>query len=174
MSPSKPSVTPITRQAYFWMAHFVAARITAFKPGQSPPPVEMPIVLISAIVMCEERSIVTRRKRERNLETKGGASCLLGCDDRARTRASGDAPDRVQRIAGGDGEDRNIVIGGIRHEYEAARGIDGNVGRRLPGGEWRAAYGGQGAIDIHSPGRKVVAAGVRRKNVFSRSAAGNG
>ena len=25
MSPSKPSVTPITRQAYFWMAHFVAA-----------------------------------------------------------------------------------------------------------------------------------------------------
>jgi len=26
------------------MAHFVAARITALRPGQSPPPVEMPIV----------------------------------------------------------------------------------------------------------------------------------
>src|SRR5690242_5502511 len=117
----------MTRQAYFWMAHFVAARITAFKPGQSPPPVEMPIVLMSAIGMCEERSIVTREKRERNLETEGGASCLLRCDDRARTRASGDAPHSVQRIAGSDGEDRNVVIGGIRYEYEAPGGIYGNV-----------------------------------------------
>jgi hypothetical protein len=31
------------------MAHLVAARITAFNPGQSPPPVEMPIVRMSLI-----------------------------------------------------------------------------------------------------------------------------
>ena len=42
--PSKPSSMPRTFHPYFMMAQFTAARITAFKPGQSPPPVQIPIV----------------------------------------------------------------------------------------------------------------------------------
>jgi hypothetical protein len=38
---------PITWQPYFCTAHLTTARITAFSPGQSPPPVQMPMVRTS-------------------------------------------------------------------------------------------------------------------------------
>src|SRR4029077_17778560 len=45
--PSKPSGMPITFQPYLRIAALVAARITALRPGASPPPVAMPIERIS-------------------------------------------------------------------------------------------------------------------------------
>src|SRR6202007_1733089 len=43
MRPSKPSGMPITFHPYLMMAALVAARMTALRPGASPPPVPMPI-----------------------------------------------------------------------------------------------------------------------------------
>jgi hypothetical protein len=37
---------PMTRRPYSPTAVFTAARMTAFNPGASPPPVTMPIVFI--------------------------------------------------------------------------------------------------------------------------------
>jgi hypothetical protein len=48
MIPLNPFVTPITRQPYSSRAVRTTARITAFKPGQSPPPVLTPIVRFDA------------------------------------------------------------------------------------------------------------------------------
>src|SRR3989338_967623 len=46
-SPSKPSSMPITSQLYFTNADFTTLRITAFRPGQSPPPVNTPIFFMA-------------------------------------------------------------------------------------------------------------------------------
>src|ERR1700739_2575358 len=43
MSPSKQSGMPITFHPYLMMAALVAARITALRPGASPPPVPIPM-----------------------------------------------------------------------------------------------------------------------------------
>src|SRR5271166_984640 len=51
--PSKPSGTPMTFHLYLRMADFTAARMTALRPGASPPPVQMPIHLISDIVRVQ-------------------------------------------------------------------------------------------------------------------------
>src|SRR5438270_902273 len=45
--PSKPSGMPITFHLYLRMAHLTAARMTALRPGASPPPVQMPMQWIS-------------------------------------------------------------------------------------------------------------------------------
>jgi hypothetical protein len=45
-SPSKLSSIPMTRRLYSVTAVFTTARITAFNPGASPPPVTNPIVRI--------------------------------------------------------------------------------------------------------------------------------
>src|ERR1041385_4370585 len=79
MRPSKPSVIPMTRQPYFWMAHLVAARITAFNPGQSPPPVEIPIVRMSFIGMVRKTgycAAAPRRKHAKSTDTQLGAVAL--------------------------------------------------------------------------------------------------
>src|ERR1035437_2652861 len=47
MSPSKPSGMPMTFHLCLRMAALVAARITALRPGASPPPVAMPIQRMS-------------------------------------------------------------------------------------------------------------------------------
>src|ERR1700677_42532 len=47
MRPSKPSGMPMTFQPWLRMAAFVAARMTALRPGASPPPVAMPMHLMS-------------------------------------------------------------------------------------------------------------------------------
>src|SRR5260370_3324008 len=41
--PSKPSGMPMTFHLYFRMAALVAARMTALRPGASPPPVAIPM-----------------------------------------------------------------------------------------------------------------------------------
>src|SRR5690242_5222326 len=43
-SPSKPSSMPITRMPCSHVAVLTTARITALRPGASPPPVRIPIV----------------------------------------------------------------------------------------------------------------------------------
>src|SRR4030088_404508 len=47
--PSKPSGMPITFHPYLRMAALVAARMTALRPGASPPPVAIPMQRISDI-----------------------------------------------------------------------------------------------------------------------------
>src|SRR5580700_10572849 len=47
--PSKPSGMPMTFHPYLRMAALVAARITAFRPGASPPPVAIPMQRMSDI-----------------------------------------------------------------------------------------------------------------------------
>src|ERR1700690_1490536 len=49
--PSKPSGMPMTCQRYLRMADLTAARMTEFRPGASPPPVQMPIRRMSDIVV---------------------------------------------------------------------------------------------------------------------------
>src|SRR5205823_8595488 len=49
ISPSKPSGMPMTLHLYFRNAHLTAARMTALRPGASPPPVHIPIHRISVI-----------------------------------------------------------------------------------------------------------------------------
>src|SRR5713101_4111343 len=49
MRPSKPSGMPMTFHPYLIIAALVAARMTAFRPGASPPPVPMPIQRMSDI-----------------------------------------------------------------------------------------------------------------------------
>src|SRR5947207_4176916 len=53
--PSKPSGMPITFHLYLRKAHLTAARMTALRPGASPPPVQMPIQRISGMVMVHRR-----------------------------------------------------------------------------------------------------------------------
>ena len=48
MSPSKPSSIPITRIPCSHVAVLTTARITAFSPGASPPPVEIAIRMAAA------------------------------------------------------------------------------------------------------------------------------
>jgi len=43
INPSKPSLMPTTRQPYRKIAARTTPRMTAFNPGQSPPPLETPI-----------------------------------------------------------------------------------------------------------------------------------
>ncbi len=45
--PSKLSSRPMTSQ-WKWVADLTTARMTAFSPGASPPPVRMPILLRGA------------------------------------------------------------------------------------------------------------------------------
>ncbi len=45
----------MTSHLYLRMAHFTTARMTAFKPGQSPPPVLMPILRISGMLVSREQ-----------------------------------------------------------------------------------------------------------------------
>src|SRR5579863_736652 len=47
--PSKPSGMPMTFHPYFRMAALVAARMTALRPGASPPPVAIPMQRMSDI-----------------------------------------------------------------------------------------------------------------------------
>src|SRR5580704_11697341 len=47
MRPSKPSGMPMTFHPYLMMAALVAARMTALRPGASPPPVLMPMQRMS-------------------------------------------------------------------------------------------------------------------------------
>src|SRR5580693_7107550 len=49
MRPSKPSGMPMTFHPYLMMAALVAARITALRPGASPPPVPIPMQRMSDI-----------------------------------------------------------------------------------------------------------------------------
>jgi hypothetical protein len=51
MRPSKPSGMPMTFHPYLRMAALVAARMTALRPGASPPPVAIPIQRMSDIGM---------------------------------------------------------------------------------------------------------------------------
>jgi hypothetical protein len=51
ISPLKPFVTPITRQPFSMIAFLTTARITAFNPGQSPPPLTTPIVRVNPVVI---------------------------------------------------------------------------------------------------------------------------
>src|SRR5438132_11784940 len=60
MSPSKPSWMPMTFHLCFRTADFTAARITAFSPGQSPPPVVIAIVL-TLVMPHRENAIVANR-----------------------------------------------------------------------------------------------------------------
>ena len=46
ISPSNPSLMPMTRQPCPKIAARTAPRMTAFSPGQSPPPLAMPMVWI--------------------------------------------------------------------------------------------------------------------------------
>ena len=48
--PSKPSGMPMTFHLYFRKAHFAAARMTALRPGASPPPVQIPMQRMSDMV----------------------------------------------------------------------------------------------------------------------------
>src|SRR5437879_890175 len=50
MSPSKPSGMPMTFHLYLRMAALTTARMTAFRPGASPPPVPMPMQRMSDIL----------------------------------------------------------------------------------------------------------------------------
>src|ERR1700730_12603433 len=59
MRPSKPSGMPITFHPYLMIAALVAARITALRPGASPPPVPMPIQR-----MLDIGKIVVGRRQE--------------------------------------------------------------------------------------------------------------
>ena len=43
-NPAKPSSIPITSISYFLIQALATPRITAFSPGQSPPPVKIPIL----------------------------------------------------------------------------------------------------------------------------------
>ena len=42
--PSQPSATPKTRPLWTLIVFWTTARMTAFKPGQSPPPVRTPML----------------------------------------------------------------------------------------------------------------------------------
>src|SRR5712692_7512597 len=50
ISASKPFMTPSTRQPYSQIAVFTTARITAFSPAQSPPPLATPIVRMVVVI----------------------------------------------------------------------------------------------------------------------------
>src|SRR5438270_13684080 len=63
MRPSKPSGMPMTFYPYLMMAALVAARMTALRPGASPPPVPMPIqrmLDIGKIVVGRQSLVVGR------------------------------------------------------------------------------------------------------------------
>ncbi len=47
-SPSNPSMMPVTSQPYLKMAVLVTARMTALRPGASPPPERTPIRMITS------------------------------------------------------------------------------------------------------------------------------
>jgi hypothetical protein len=58
MSPSKPSSIPKTSHPYSLMAVFTAARMTALRPGQSPPRVRRPIrCIVSDIAMTSSEKL---------------------------------------------------------------------------------------------------------------------
>src|SRR5579863_10297969 len=58
MRPSKPSGMPMTFHPYLIMAALVAARMTALRPGASPPPVPMPIQRMLDIGVVVGRIVV--------------------------------------------------------------------------------------------------------------------
>src|SRR5271166_5373246 len=60
MRPSKPSGMPMTFHLYLRMAALVAARMTALRPGASPPPVAIPIQRMSGIGTCRWSFVVGR------------------------------------------------------------------------------------------------------------------
>ena len=50
IKPNVPSLIPITCHLYLLTARIVAARITAFKPAQSPPLVKIPIFFTISVL----------------------------------------------------------------------------------------------------------------------------
>src|SRR5579863_8357609 len=60
MRPSKPSGMPMTFHPYLIMAALVAARMTALRPGESPPPVPMPIQRMLDIGVVVGRIVLGR------------------------------------------------------------------------------------------------------------------
>lgn len=56
MRPSKPSGMPMTFHLYFRMAALVAARMTALRPGASPPSVAIPMQRMVDVVGVITRS----------------------------------------------------------------------------------------------------------------------
>src|SRR5580700_1836181 len=58
MRPSKPSGMPMTFHPYLMMAALVAARMTALRPGASPPPVLMPMQRISDMRLVVSRCLL--------------------------------------------------------------------------------------------------------------------
>src|SRR5579863_2589556 len=60
MRPSKPSGMPMTFHPYLMMAALVAARMTALRPGASPPPVPMPIQRMLDIGVVVGRIVLGR------------------------------------------------------------------------------------------------------------------
>src|SRR5216683_78914 len=72
MRPSKPSGMPMTFHPYLIIAALVAARMTAFRPGASPPPVPMPIQRMSDIdssLVVGRWSLVVGRRSSGAYET---------------------------------------------------------------------------------------------------------
>ena len=79
MRPSKPSGMPMTFHLYLRMAALMAARMTALRPGASPPPVPMPMqsdVLHRSSVVSELCSLCHSEQRE-----ESAVSVLLGKAD---------------------------------------------------------------------------------------------
>src|ERR1700675_1640264 len=88
MSPLNPLVTPMTRQPYSSLAVRTAARMTAFNPGQSPPPLQTPMVRVEVFMDCEgprcnERFYTNIRTHQEKpsrgcfLPPAGGAICAF-------------------------------------------------------------------------------------------------
>src|SRR5579884_1346042 len=141
--PSKPSGIPTTRHLYFRMAHFTAARMTAFKPGASPPPVQIPIVRTS-VMRSIGNDLLDYRQSGRvagDISRSGGdvgtacSNCLgqtIGADGgsggvaRRPGRAVGDVLSRVV----GKRRSRGVLLRGrttnARNRYLRGRGRNGN------------------------------------------------
>src|ERR1700730_8802896 len=83
--PSKPSGMPMTFHLYFRMAALVAARMTALRPGASPPPVAIPMQRMSGIekFVVGRSSLAGLRKLSRlydNTVTFGDGNLRVGVD----------------------------------------------------------------------------------------------
>jgi len=76
---NRPSGMPMTFPLYLRMAALTVARMTAFKPGASPPPVQIPMHFMSSIAThdasagARKRDVtaVTRRRSFRSGRSRG-------------------------------------------------------------------------------------------------------
>src|ERR1700734_3813683 len=106
MRPSKPSGMPMTFHPYLMMAALVAARMTALRPGASPPPVPIPMQRMSDMdFVVRPWSLVDGRLVDDRRQVWWGNSPFRSyCDSRGSQLTSGHGAsvsgDRVYAAAG--------------------------------------------------------------------------